>query len=88
MATVFVHAATVKDMLPAHGNKVWMIGLRLVTLLVVGEKKYKPFPVFLRRSNNRDGVWCIFQKIVVFRLVPQNNFLCLLTDFNHSIAEP
>jgi hypothetical protein len=63
-----------------------MVGLRMLTVGNEGEK-YEPFPVFFRRHNDRYGMRGIFQEIVVFRLFPRNDFLCLLTDFDHCITK-
>ena len=62
-----------------------MVEFRLLTVDSGG--KYEPFPVFFRRHNDRDGMRGIFQEIVVFRLFPRNDFLCLLTDFDHRITK-
>jgi hypothetical protein len=49
---------------------------------------YTPIPLLLGKRDDRHGMRCILQDVVIPRLLSCYHFLCLTANVYHGIAKP
>ena len=70
MARASFHVTTVKEMLLAHGNKVWMVGFKLLTINSE-EKSTNRFQSSSEDTMTEMGCGAFFKRLLSFGCFPE-----------------